>query len=364
MVTSVPFTDIYIDSEMVHRAREVLEGGRFVKGPEADQFEAEFAEASGAENSAAVSSGTAALYLGLRAVGVGPGDEVFVPGHTFFASASPVLELGATPVFVDVEPKHYNIDPEALRATVEAADSPAAVVPVHIYGHIADMDAIGDIAATHDLAVVEDACQAHLATRDGQRAGTFGDVGCFSFYPSKNMTVGGDGGMVITDDSSLAAKIRALRNHGRYDDDHVELGLNFRLDETNAAIGRKQLEHLPDWNESRRWAAAEYAERLPDLPEVTLPTEADDATHVYHLYVAQVDDRPGLREFLESEGVGTGIHYPTPAHRHEAVREHVDVPTLPVTERLSGRILSLPMHPRLTSEEIQYVCDRIEEYYA
>lgn len=364
MVTSVPFTDIHMDSEMVDRASEVLESGRFVKGPEVERFEAEFAEASETENAAAVSNGTAALYLGLKAVGVGHGDEVFVPGHTFFASASPVLELGATPVFVDVDPIHYTIDPDALRSAVESTDSPTAVVPVHIYGHIADMDAIGDIAATHDLAVVEDACQAHLATRGGQHAGTFGDVGCFSFYPSKNMTVGGDGGMVITEDPDLAAEVRALRNHGRFDTEHTELGLNFRLDETNAAIGREQLKHLPDWNESRRWAAAEYAERLADLPEVTIPAEADNTTHVYHLYVVLVEDRPGLREHLNSVDVGTGIHYPTPAHRHEAVQRHVTVPTLPVTERISDRILSLPMHPRLTSEEIQYVCDRIEEYYA
>jgi dTDP-4-amino-4,6-dideoxygalactose transaminase len=364
MVSSVPFTDIYMDDAMIRRASDVLRSGRFVKGPEAARFEAEFAEACGAADAVAVSSGTASLYLALDGVGVGPGDEVFVPGHTFFASASPVLALGATPVFVDVDPDYYTMDPGALRDAVESADSPAAVVPVHIYGQVADMAAIGKVAAEYDLAVVEDACQAHLATRDGRAAGTFGDAGCFSFYPSKNMTVGGDGGILVTDDEALADEARALRNHGRIDGDHVAMGLNFRLDETNAAIGREQLRHLPDWNGARAEAAAAYTERLADVPEVTTPTEAPDSRHVYHLYVIRADDRDGLRAHLDDAGIGTGIHYSTPAHRHEAVRAHVDPPTLPVTEGLTERILSLPMHPRLTDEEIGYVCEHVRGYYA
>lgn len=365
MVEEVPFTDVYVDETIVDRAADVVRSKRWVKGPEVEAFETEFASAVGTEYAVGVSSGTAALLLALDALGVGRGDEVFIPGHTFFATASPVLALGATPVFVDVDEDTYTIDPGHLRERVEAAEQPAAVLPVHIYGQIADMESIRAIAEDHDLQIVEDACQAHLAERDGQHAGTFGDAGCFSFYPSKNMAVGGDGGMIVTDDSEIASTARALKNHGRNEDgEHVELGLNYRLDEFKGAIGREQLTRLPEWSERRAAAAERYDERLEAILEVVTPSTDPQTEHVYHLYVVQVPDRDELARVLDDNGVDTSVHYETPAHRHEAITERVSTSELPITEALVDRILSLPMHPRITSEEIDYVCDVIENHYA
>lgn len=360
----VDFTSIYIDDEIVDRVKETLRSTRWVKGPEVERFEEAFAEVCGVEHGVAVSSGTAALLLALQSLGIGDGDQVFVPGHTFFATVSPVLSLGAEPVFVDIDPRTYTIAPDDLREKVAEARSPAAVMPVHIYGHPAEMDAITGVADEHDINVVEDACQAHLARRGGTTAGTFGDAGCFSFYPSKNMAVGGDGGMLVTDQKAVAKRAAALRDHGRTPDGvHAHLGLNYRMDEMNAVVGQEQLSHLPDWSRARNEAAEWYDKRLRDVPEVVAPTETKDAFHVYHLYVVQVPDRKGLRAHLEEQGVDTGIHYKTPAHQHPAVKERVSTNELTETERLYGRNLSLPMHPRIEKEEVNYVCDLIEDYF-
>ncbi|WP_336023518.1 DegT/DnrJ/EryC1/StrS family aminotransferase [Halobellus salinisoli] len=364
MVDSVEFTDIRIADETIEDVVDVLESGRFVKGPLVEQFENRFAAACGVDHAVGVSSGTAAILLSLAAAGVGEGDSVFVPGHTFFASASPVLELGATPVFVDIDPETYTMDPDALATAAAEVERPAAAVPVHIYGGMADMDAIDAIANEYDLFVLEDSCQAHFATRNGSAAGSVGDAGAFSFYPSKNMTVAGDGGMVTTDDADLAENIRMLRNHGRGDEGvHRRLGLNYRLDETNAAVGLNQLDRVRDWSEMRRRAAQRYTDRLADVDEVTTPWVPVDVDHVFHLYVIQVPDREALADYLSNRGVDTGVHYPTPAHRHPAIVSRVETPELPVTEALCDRILSLPMHPRLTDEEVDYVCAAVEEFY-
>lgn len=364
MVDEVPFTDIYVDEEIVDRVSDVLRGKRWVKGPEVRTLEREFAAVTGTEHAIGVSSGTSAIFVALDALGIEEGDEVFVPGHTFFATVSPVLALGATPVFVDIDPDMYTMNPADLQAKVSSSEQPTAILPVHIYGQVTEMDPILEIANKRDLAVVEDACQAHHAQRKGDRAGTFGDIGCFSFYPSKNMAVGGDGGMIVTDDDTLAQTARVLRNHGRDDNgDHIEVGLNHRLDEMKGAIGQEQLKRLPEWSERRAAAAARYTERLEDVPEVTTPTVPAENRHVYHLYVIQVPDRDSLRETLLERNIEVGIHYETPAHRHEAVIERVGTEELPVTETLVDRILSLPMHPRITDEEIQYVCDAIAEHY-
>jgi len=360
----VPFTDIHMDDSMMDAVTDVLESGRYVKGPQVERFEDEFAEACGTEHAVGVNSGTSAILLGLKAIGVGEGDDVFVPAHTYFASASPILSLGANPVFVDVRRDTYTMDPDDLAAKVIESDTPKAIIPVHIYGQMAEMERISEIAAENDLRVVSDACQAHLAERDGQKAGSIADVGAFSFYPSKNMTVAGDGGMLVTDDDDIAQRARAFRNHGRDEEGvHRHLGLNHRLSETLAAVGREQLKHVDKWNEGRRQAAETYADRLADIDEVVAPTEDDANEHVYHLYVVQAPDRDGLREFLDDQGIDTGIHYPTPAHKHPAVTERVGETTVEFTEELCDRIVSLPMHPRLTEEEVEYVCDRIEEYY-
>jgi dTDP-4-amino-4,6-dideoxygalactose transaminase len=365
MVDSVPFTDIAVDDAMVERVVEVLRSGRHVKGPECEAFEAHFADACETTHAVGVSNGTAALLLAMKSLDVGPGDEVFVPGHTYFATVSPVLELGATPRFVDVDPDRYTMNPAALRKAVGASETPAAVAVTHMHGQPAAMDEIVAVADEHDLALIEDAAQAHLAEFDGKPVGGFGDAGCVSFYPTKNMTVGGDGGMIVTDDDELAETARALRNHGRDDSgEHVELGLNYRLDETNAAFGDEQLKRLPDWIEGRRRAAAQYDDRLADVEGVVTPETYPDATHVYHHYPVQVDDRAAFRAFLDERGVSTGVHYERAVHEHPAVRERTETPDLPVAERYCARTVSLPMHPRLAEAEVDHVCDVVEAYAA
>lgn len=365
----VEFTDVSVDEAAVERAAAVLRSGRYVKGPLVEEFEAEFADFCGVEHAVGVGSGTAALSLSMQAVGVEPSADVFVPAHTFFATASPAMALGARPVFVDVDPERYTMDPDDLASKVAASANPAAVVPVHLYGQPAEMDAIREVAADRDLAVVEDVCQAHGAAYRGRRTGALGDVGCFSFYPSKNLTVGGDGGMLVTDDEELARTARELRNHGRdATGAHVRLGLNDRLDETNAAVGLEQLKRLDERNEARQAAAAAYDEQLSALDPVKTPTVAPEVEHVYHLYVVRVPDRDALRESLEAAGVETGVHYPTPMHRHPAVERALseagrEPPSLPEAERLCERVLSLPMHPNITEAEIEHVCDAVEAHY-
>lgn len=366
---TVPFTDIYVDEAIVERVSEVLRSTRYVKGDRLEAFEEGFAELCGTDHAVGVSSGTDALLLALKASDVGPGDEVFVPAHTFFATASPVFEVGATPVLVDVEPDHYTLDPADLERKVERANDPAAVVPVHLYGQPAAMDRIRSVAERHDLTVVEDACQAHAAEYRGERAGGMGDVGCFSFYPSKNMTVAGDGGMLVTDDGETARRARMLRNHGRDEAGvHRVVGLNHRLDEVSAAVGLEQLEHVEEWGRKRRALADRYREFLSDVPEVTVPAERPDATHVYHLYVVRAEERDALREHLSERGIETGIHYPNPLHRQPAIRERVEAGEarangLERAEAVTGRILSLPMSPRHGEEEVRYVTETVGDFY-
>jgi dTDP-4-amino-4,6-dideoxygalactose transaminase len=364
MVDKVPFTDIYMDEEMIQSVEDVLRSGRYVKGPEVEQFEAEFSGECGTDHAVGANSGTSAILLGLKAVGVSEGDDVFVPGNTYFASVSPVLNIGANPVFVDVRSDTYTIDTNDLAEKVAASDDPTAIVPVHIYGQMADMDAVTEIANQYDLHIVSDSCQAHFAERSGKKAGSIADVGAFSFYPSKNMTVAGDGGMLVTDDDEIAEHARAFRNHGRDDQGvHRYLGLNHRMSEMLAAVGREQLKHIDEWNEGRRWAARQYDDRLREVSEVTIPEVNEANEHVYHLYVVQVPDREGLRNHLEEHDVGTGLHYQTPAHEHPAVVDQCGETTLEFTETLYDRILSLPMHPRVSKAEIDRVCELIEGYY-
>ena len=366
MPDDVSFTDIYVDDAIVDRVSDVLDSQRYVKGPALETFEQRFADACGTDHAVGLSSGTAALLLSLQAAGIGDDDDVFVPGHTFYASVSPILELDANPVFVDIDPSTYTIDTDSLTEAIEAADAPEAVVPVHLYGQMAAMDDISALAAEYDVTVVEDACQAHFAERDGETAGTVGDAGAFSFYPSKNMTVAGDGGMLVTDRDDIAERACQLRNHGRDETGtHQTLGLNYRMDETNAAVGIEQLKQVQDWNHQRNAAAQQYTDRLSDIEPVITPTAADDGLHVYHLYVIQVPavDRDDLRTFLDDHGIETGIHYETPAHQHPSVADRITDVSLPETERLCDRIISLPMHPRLTDADIDHVCTTIERFF-
>lgn len=363
-VDRVEFTDIHMDEGMVSKVREVLQSGRYVKGPVVEDFEEEFASRCGTEHAVAVNSGTSAILLGLKSIGIEPGDDVFVPAHTYFASVSPVLSLGANPVFIDVDTDTYTIDVNELEEKVQQSDHAEAVIPVHIYGQMAEMERVIEIADEYDLDVVSDSCQAHFAERDAKKAGGFADAGAFSFYPSKNMTVAGDGGMLVTDSADIAERARAFRNHGRDDDGvHRRLGLNHRMSEVLAAVGREQLDSIDDWNDSRRQAARRYDTKLQNIEEVVIPNTDDSNQHVYHLYVVQVPDRDGLRDHLDDNGVDTGIHYSTPVHRHPAVLERVGETHVEFAERLADRIVSLPMHPRITENEIDYVCSQITEYY-
>lgn len=367
MIEKVPFTDIYIDDEMITAVEDVLHSGRHVKGPVVKRFENEFAAAMDVENAVGVSNGTAALLLAMKALGIGDSDEVFVPAHTYFATVSPALELNADLTFIDIDPHRYTMNPEALRHAVEASDDPAAIVVTHIHGQPADMDPIMTIASKHNVPVIEDSAQAHLAGYGDDMVGSIGHVGCFSFYPTKNMTVGGDGGMITTDIDGMAAQLRALRNHGRNDNgEHVELGLNYRLDETNGAVGVRQLGFLHEWSQSRRRIARSYDERLARLDSVITPTTYEDATHVYHHYPVQVpaDDRGQFRTVLDEHGVDTGLHYEHAVHEQPAVRERVGEVSAPVAESYCARTVSLPMHPRLTDEEIEHVVEAIEAYEA
>ncbi len=351
------FSEMYVDSDIKKAVEQVLENGRYIKGDNLRLFEQEFAEFCNAKYAVGVSSGTSAILLSLMALGIKKGDEVIVPSHTFIATASPVKFLGATPVYVDIDPVTYTIDPVKIEFAV--TENTRAIIPVHLYGHPADMDPIKELAKKHDLTVIEDSCQAHAAEYKGHKTGSIGDLAVFSFFPSKNMTVAGDGGMVTTNNEELAQKISMLRDHGRTDKYlHEMLGLNLRLSEIPAAVGRQQLMHLNEWTDSRRHAAAKYTQLLKGMVET--PAEAQWAKHVYHLYVIQTQDRDGLSKYLNEQGISTGIHYPVPVHKQPCM-EAGDV-HLPVTDACVDEILSLPMHPQLTDEQIEYVAEKIQEW--
>ncbi len=332
----------------------VLERGWFILGQEVAAFEEEFAAYCGAAHAVGVANGTDALHLGLRAVGVVAGDEVIVVANAGVPGVSAVEAAGARPVFVDVDPTTMNLDPARLEAAITPRTR--AVVPVHLYGRPADMDPILEIAGRHHLAVVEDCAQAHGATYRGRRVGSLGHVACFSFYPTKNLGAYGDGGAVVTSDPSLAGRVKLLRQYGWRRQYHSEIrGVNSRLDEVQAAILRIKLRHLDAWNARRRVLAGRYRELLAGSG-LGLPQESPDGAHVYHLFVVRAPGRDALCEHLREAGIGTGIHYPLPAHLQPAYHDLGGRPgQLPVTERLAGEVLSLPMFPELTEAEVEEV---------
>ena len=362
----VPFVDLSGQIELLREEIDqaigrVVARSSFVLGPEVESFEREFGMYLGAEHAIGVSSGTDALELALRALGIGVNDEVITVANTFIATAFAISATGATPVLVDVDPDTLLIDSRA----VEAAITPRtrAIVPVHLYGRCADMRAIVGIARRRKIAVVEDACQAHGARHDGRSAGTLGDLGCFSFYPSKNLGALGDGGAVVTSDRRLAEQVRLLRNYGstrRYH--HQRLGFNRRLDEVQAAVLRVKLGHLDKWNQARRSLAERYHARLGGVEGVTPPKRPFDDQSV-HLFVIRCRERDRLRAVLDERGIATQVHYPVPVHRQAAYRELRET-SLPVTEQTAGEILSLPMYPELSIAALDYVCDQIAGYRA
>lgn len=335
---------------------EAIERGDYILGRDTDLFEKEFADFVGAPWCVGVANGTDALMLALRALDIGPGDEVIVPTNSYVSSAFAVSLVGATPVFIDCEPRTYQLDTSAL-ASVKTQKT-RAIIPVHLYGHPADMDPILDFASTHGLRVVEDAAQAHGATYKGRACGTMGDIGCFSFYPGKNLGAYGDGGAIVSKDESLIEKLQKLRNLGqevKYK--HVEIGHNSRLDTVQAALLRVKLRHLGAWNEARRRAAARYTELLAESHFV-LPETAAHCDPVWHLYVVRTHARQHLMQTLAGAGISSGIHYPVPIHRQPAYAGlNIPAGSFPVAEQLADKIVSLPMFPEITDQEIQRVVE-------
>ncbi len=356
---TVPFVDLktqyaHLRPHIVSAIERALDDSQFILGSQVASFEHDFATFSGAEHCIGVANGTEALHLTLRALGIGPGDEVITAANTFVATALAIAYTGASPVLVDVDPDDYLIDVSLIERAITPRTK--AILPVHLYGQPADMPAIVELAAKHGLHVVSDACQAHGARIGDRPVASFGDAACFSFYPSKNLGAYGDGGAIVTDSPELAKRLRMLRNYGqRAKNDYVDLGYNSRLDTLQAAILAVKLPHLAGWNESRRRAAAKYYDCLSDA-DLALPVERLGVTHVYHLYVVQHPNRDELLEHLQQAGIQCGIHYPAPIHEIQPFRTARTVPDgAPVSTRLARRILSLPMYPEITDEAIERV---------
>ena len=358
----VPFVDLksqgaeHVD-EFTAAFHSIVDRAAYTLGPEVKDFETSFAQVCGCTRAVGVSSGTDALKLAYLAVGVRPGDEVIVPANTFIATAEAISHVGATPVFVDCLAGTANIDPGLLTGAV--TERTRAIVPVHLYGQPADMDAILEFAMAWGIPVIEDACQAHGAMYRGRPAGSMGAAAAFSFYPGKNLGALGDGGAVTTNDSRIADEVALLRNHGQPDKyTHAVIGYCDRLHNLQAAFLSVKLPHLAAANAARREAAAHYDRLFAQIPGVRPMGHRDDVEHVYHLYVVEVEDRDSARSALDAAGVESGIHYPVPLHLTPAYRSLGYGPgDFPVAELMAGRILSLPMHPYLTPEHIDYVAE-------
>ena len=345
-----------VDAAMAH----VLETTAFIKGEDCGAFEREFAAYCGAAHAVGVANGTDALILALRAYGVGPGDEVVTVANTFIATGEAILLNGARPVFVDVDPATFTMDP----ARVEAAITPRTkvILPVHLYGHPADMDAINAIAKRHGLPVLEDAAQAHGAEIGGRRAGTLGHAACFSFYPGKNLGAYGDAGAVVSNDADFAARLRQIANHGgganKYD--NVVLGTNSRLDTLQAAVLRVKLRHMEAWDKERRERVAAYDRALAGVPGLTLPRERAGTKSAWHLYTVRSHDRAALQSALKEQGIATAVHYPRPIHLQPAMAPAGGrVGDLPVSEMLTKEVLCLPLYPELPFEDVARVADAV-----
>jgi len=350
-----------IKDEIDEAIQRVINKSAFILGEEVEAFEEEYAKYCGAKYCVGVASGTAALHLTLLACGIGPGDEVITTPFTFIATAEAISHCGAKPVFVDIDPQTYNIDPTKIEAAI--TERTRAIVPVHLYGQPADMDPILAIARRYGLKVVEDAAQAHGAEYKGKRTGTLGDVACFSFYPGKNLGAYGDAGMVVGDDEIVLPRVRSLRDHGRTSKyEHQEIGWGERLDALQAAILRVKLHYLEFWTEARRAHARCYTELLSNCNVVT-PYEAAYARHVYHIYVIRTSRRDDLLGHLKARGIGAGIHYPVPLHRQPAyLREGYGDVRLPVVEQAAAEVLSLPMYPELGENQLGYVVEAVREF--
>jgi dTDP-4-amino-4,6-dideoxygalactose transaminase len=361
----VPFADLRaqyrsIKDEVLGEVIPVLEDASFILGPKVEEFEDNFSRFCGSRFCIGVDSGLSALQLSLLASGVGPGDEVITAANTFIATASAISFTGANPVLVDIDPGTYNMDPSLISGTI--SKKTRAIIPVHLYGQPADMDPIAEVARDNNLTIIEDACQAHGATYRGVGVGTIGDAGCFSFYPGKNLGAYGDGGAIVTDDEELADKVRTMRNYGqdrKYH--HIAPAYNKRLDSLQAAVLLAKLRHLDEWNEARRKNADLYDDLISG--GVTTPRKLEFVEHVYHLYVIESGNRDDLMEHLEACEISCGLHYPIPVHLHPIYAD-IGYPAgfFPASERASTRILSLPVAPEISQEQIEYVADCINGF--
>jgi len=362
----VPFLDLEahhapLRAEFDQAIGEVIDSGAFAGGPVVAQFENEFAAFCGSRHAIGVGNGTDALWLALLACGIGPGDEVITVPNTFMATAEAITYTGAKPVFVDVDERSYTINPELL----EDARTPRtkAVIPVHLFGQVADMDRILSFGRKHGLYVIEDAAQAHGAEYKGRRAGSMGDLGCFSFYPGKNLGAFGEAGAVVTNDDYLQEKIRILRGHGQIRKyQHAMVGWNCRMDGIQAAILRIKLRRLDQANQRRQAHARRYDRLFHDLEDVERPFEVASGQHVYHIYPIRVSERDGVMRLLEEKGIGCGIHYPVPIHLQEAYRDlGYERGSFAISERLCSAFISLPMFPELTEAQVELVAESVRE---
>lgn len=362
----IPFLDLKahhapLRAEFSEAINKVIDAGEFAGGSFVEDFESAFAHYCGTSHAVGVGSGTEALWLVLLAHGVGPGDEVITVPMTFIATAEAISRTGASPVFVDIEAATYTMDPQALEMAITPRTK--AIVPVHLFGQMADMDPILKIAANHGIAVIEDAAQAHGAAYKGAKAGSLGLAGCFSFYPGKNLGAFGDAGAVVTDDSGLAERIRVLRDHGqtrKYH--HSVIGWNCRMDGIQAAVLQVKLKQLDRNNRLRSRLAAVYVEAFEQIPGLISPQTGPNRVHVHHIYALRVADRKGFMQHLVSKGIGCGIHYPIPIHLQEAYVGLKRLPgSFPIAERCAGEFVSLPIYPELSGDKIQRVTAAVEE---
>jgi dTDP-4-amino-4,6-dideoxygalactose transaminase len=374
---NIPFLDLVtphleLEEELLDVVRHALRTAHFIGGEEVDQFEKEFAAFCRSDHCVAVSSGTDALRFALIAAGIGKGDTVVTVPNTFIATTEAITQSGAAVAFVDIDERTFTMDPERLREFLETHAGVKAVIPVHLYGQMADMDPIMDLAEQYHLTVIEDACQAHGAEYFSRRsnrwfrAGSMGRAAAFSFYPGKNLGACGEGGAVTTQDPAIAQKIRMLRDHGQSKKYYHEIeGFNGRLDAIQCGMLRVKLRHLDDWNTKRRQAAARYAELLAAVPDIITPYEPDWSRAVYHLYVIRAEGRDELAKHLGEGKIGTGLHYPVPLHLQNAYAQmRFKLGDFPVTERVATEILSLPMFPQLTADQQQCIAHQLHLRFA
>ncbi|MCC7552021.1 MAG: DegT/DnrJ/EryC1/StrS family aminotransferase [Methanobacterium sp.] len=356
----IPIAKPLIGKEEIEKVEKVLKSGFIAQGPKVAEFEEAFASYVGTEHAIAVSSGTTALHLALLAAGVGAGDEVITTPFSFAATGNCALYVGARPVFVDIDPKTYNINPELIKGAI--TEKTKAILPVHLYGQPAQMDSINTIAEEHDLVVIEDAAQAHGAMFQDKKVGSLGDMGCFSFYPTKNMTTS-EGGMITTNNPEMADKARILRAHGekeRYQ--HEILGYNFRMTDIAASIGLVQLKKLDGFNQKRIENAEYLTEHIKVLNGIKPPYVSPEVRHVFHQYTIRVEDgkRKYIMEYLNQEGIGTGIHYPIPIYKQKLYQDLGYHDKCPETEKAASEVLSLPVHPALSIEELEKIVISLE----